>query len=102
MTSSAVVLRRRPRAELQASVLTDDRLIRRRLTLTWGLLFFNALTFYGGVSVLHIPSTVGKGIAQAALPAALVVALSLNPKLVIRPNVFMCLVTLLGLEAILT
>jgi O-Antigen ligase len=88
--------------KLQASVLTDERLIRRRVTLTWGLLFFNALTFYGGVSVLHIPSTIGKGIAQAALPAALVVALSLNPKLVIRPNVFMCLVTLLGLEAILT
>lgn len=87
---------------LQASVLTDERLIHRRFTITWGLLFFNALTFYPGISLFHIPSTIGKGIAQAALPVALIVALSLNRRLVIRPNVFMCLLTLLVVEALLT
>jgi hypothetical protein len=62
-------------------------------------LVLNALTYYG--SALHIPSAVGKGTAQVALPAALIVALSVNRRVVIRPNVFLCLVSLLALEAII-
>ncbi|HZI76515.1 MAG TPA: hypothetical protein VFD73_21340, partial [Gemmatimonadales bacterium] len=37
-----------------------------------------------------------------ALPAALIVALSVNRKGIIRPNVFLCLVTLLAFEALIT
>jgi hypothetical protein len=84
-----------------APPLTDERLFRRRVYLAWGLLFFNALTFYPGYSFLQIPSIVGKGVDQAALPVALLCALSLNRRVRIRPNIFLCLVTLMLLGAFL-
>jgi hypothetical protein len=76
--------------------------VRVRVGTAWGLLFFNTLTYVPHVSVLHIPGTVGKGIAQAALPIALLVALTINPKAMVRPNVFLCLVSLLVVDTILT
>ena len=82
-----------------APPLTSDRLTRRRLYTAWGLLFFNTLTYMGGYSFVHIPAFIGKGVAQAALPAALLVALSLNRKVIVRPNVFLCLVTLIVVGA---
>ena len=65
-------------------------------------MFFNTLTFFPGTSFLPIPGSVGKGLAQAALPAALLVLLTINPKAVVRPNVFLCLVCLLVAGTILT
>jgi hypothetical protein len=65
---------------------TAERRVRRRVALAWGLLFFTAPTFYSGISFLHIPSIVGKGVAQAVLTAALLVALSLNRLLLVRPE----------------
>lgn len=76
--------------------------IRKRVGITWGLLFFNALTFYPGISFLHIPSIIGKGIAQAALPFALICALTLNRKYFFRPNVLLSLMSLLVLGALIT
>lgn len=81
--------------------------MRRRIGLTWALLVLNILTFYSktwdGLPLLvPIPSSAGKLIAQAALPAALFMALTVNRRLVIRPNVFLCLLMLLVLEAIVT
>jgi O-antigen ligase len=102
MTAPATVLRPRRGILPATSPLTQERLLRRRVYLTWGLLFFNALTYYTGYSFIHIPTTVGKVIAQGALPLALICALSLNRKLVVRPNVFLCLVTLIVLGAFLT
>jgi hypothetical protein len=87
-------------ARFLASPQASERPVRRRVGLAWGLLVLNALPYYG--SVLHIPSAVGKGISQAALPAALLVALTVNRRVVVRPNVFLCLVTLLALEAVIT
>ena len=55
-----------------------------------------------GVLVHHIPSSIGKAIAQAALPFALLCALSLNRKVMLRPNVFLCLVSLIALGTFLT
>jgi hypothetical protein len=102
MSSPAILVRPRHGILPAAPPLTNDRLIRRRIYLTWGLLYFNTLTFFPGVSFIHIPSSVGKGIAQAALPVALLCALSLNRKVLVRPNVFLCLVSLIALETILT
>jgi len=65
----------------------------------WGLLVLNAMTFYGSVV---IPSSVGKAITQGALPAALIIALTVNRKVVVRPNIFLGLVSLLVLDAIIT
>jgi hypothetical protein len=102
MASPATVLRPRRGILPVTSPVTSERLFRRRVYLTWGLLFFNALTFYPGYSLVHIPSSIGKGLAQAALPFALISALSLNRRITIRPNVFLCLVTLIVLGSILT
>jgi hypothetical protein len=79
-----------------------DRWVRRRVTLVWGLLVLNVLTFDGGQSVFPLPNSVGKLITQGSLPVAIVLALTVNRRLVIRPNVFLCLVSLLVIEASVT
>jgi hypothetical protein len=101
MSLPATLLRPRRGILPAAPPLTSERLIRRRVYLSWGLLFLNALTFYPGYSFIHIPSIIGKGIAQGALPVALLCALSLNRRVLVRPNVFLCLVTLIVLGAFL-
>jgi O-antigen ligase len=102
MSSPATLIRPRRSLLPAAPPLTNDRIIRRRVYLTWGLLYFNTLTFFPGVSFIGIPSSIGKGIAQAVLPVALLLALSLNRKVLLRPNVFLCLVSLIALETMLT
>ena len=77
-----------------------ERSVRRKVGLAWGLLFLNALGFVG--FLVPIPSVIGKGITQGALQVALLVALSVNRRVVVRPNVFLCLVCLLPAEAVLT
>jgi len=78
-----------------------DRSIRRKVGAAWALLYFNTLTFVPG-SILPIPSFLGTGLAQAALPLALLVALTVNPKVRLRPNVFLCLVSLLLVDTVIT
>jgi hypothetical protein len=102
MSLPATLLRPRHNLLPAAPPLTNDRIIRRRVYLAWGLLYFNTLTFFPGVSFIGIPSSIGKGIAQSVLPVALLLALSLNRKVLLRPNVFLCLVSLIALETILT
>ena len=102
MSSTATVLRPRRGILPAAPRPTSARLVRRRVYLTWFLLYFNTLTFFPGVSFIPMPSSVGKAIAQAALPCALLCALSLNRKVILRPNVLLCLVTLLVLGTFVT
>jgi O-antigen ligase len=102
MSSTATMLRPRRGILRTAPPLTNDRVIRRRVYLAWFLLYFNTLTFFPGVSFIPIPSSVGKAIAQAVLPLAFICALSVNPKVLIRPNAFLCLVSLIVLGAVLT
>ena len=80
--------------------------MRIRVGIAWALLIadvlpFSARTWTGAPLVIPIPSVVGKLIAQGALPLALLVALSVNRRLLVRPNVFMCLLTLLIIESFL-
>jgi hypothetical protein len=98
---SAAALRQRLGVAPLNSAQTRARSIRRRVGAAWGLLFFNTLTYIPG-GLLHVPSHVGKGVAQGSLPLALLVALSVNPKIRLRPNVFLCLVCLLAGDTILT
>jgi hypothetical protein len=84
-----------------------DRWIRRRVGITWALLLLNVLTFYpktwsGAPLAVPIPPLIGKVITQGALPSALIMALSTNRRIMIRPNVFLCLVSLLVLEGLMT
>lgn len=92
----------RMRSRRPAARKPNERLAKRLVWLTWALLVLNALTFYPGVSALHIPNIVGKAITQGALPLALLVAISVNRRLVIRPNVFLSLLSLLLFAAIIT
>jgi hypothetical protein len=104
MTYSRVAFRPRQGVSLLTAAQAGERLersVRVRVGVAWGLLFFNTLTFFPHTSFVPIPGTVGKAIAQAALPAALLVALSINPKVVVRPNVLLCLVSLLVVGAVL-
>ncbi len=98
---SVVALRRPPGVAFQDSAVASARSVRRRVGAVWALLFFNTLTYVPG-SLLHLPSHVGKGLAQGALPLALAVALTVNPKVRVRPNVFLCLICLLVLDTVIT
>lgn len=96
-----VFLPRRGRVLLEP-VEARERWVRRRVGLAWGLLILNILTFYSGMTVEPIPTIVGKAITQGALPAAILVAVSVNRRLVIRPNVYLCMMSLLVVEALMT
>ncbi len=81
--------------------------MRRGVGVTWGLLFLNVLTFAAGTwnglpLIVHIPSVVGKMITQGSLPSALMAAMMVNRRLNMRPNVFLCLLTLLVVEAFMS
>jgi|RhiMetdeSRZDD1v2_1073273.scaffolds.fasta_scaffold02954_9 hypothetical protein len=77
-----------------------ERSIRRRIAVAWALLVLDTLTYVG--SLVPIPLAVGKLITQGALPVALLVLLSVNRRAIFRPNVFLCLVSLLIVGALLT
>lgn len=84
-----------------------ERSADRRVGLCWGMLLLNTLTYYpktwdGAPLIVHIPSAVGKSITQGALLVALALALSVNRRPVIRPNVFLCLLTLLVIDTFMT
>jgi hypothetical protein len=101
--SSSVIGIRRPLGVLPLDPAEGrDRSVRRRVGAAWALMFFNTLTFTAGISALGIPSKVGKGIAQAALPLAILIVLTVNPKIKVRPNVFLCLMCLLIADTVLT
>jgi hypothetical protein len=66
------------------------------------VLTFYPQTWSGQPLLVPIPAALGKLVTQGALPAALLMALSANRRLRIRPNVFLCLVSLLVLEGVAT
>ena len=79
------------------SLRDDSRL--RRVAIIWGLLFFNALTPAQG-SLLPIPHRVSQLLTQGSLFAALVLVLTINPRMRIRPNWFLGLYTLLAVTSL--
>jgi O-Antigen ligase len=79
----------------------DDRSTRRRIGLIWGLLFFNVLSYASQALVIPIPSVLGKLLTQGALWVAFLLALTVNRKLVVRPNVFLVLSTILAAAALM-
>jgi hypothetical protein len=102
MSAPAAVLglRRTPRSAKTAQDI--KRWAQRRVAIVWALLFMNALTFYPGLSFVHIPSALGKLITQGALAVAFCMALSVNRRRLLRPNVFLCLMSLLAIETLIT
>lgn len=69
---------------------------------TWGALFANVLTFATfPASVFPIPQKLGQLITQGALAAALLLALAVNRRGVLRPNLLLVLLTILGIVALM-
>lgn len=103
MSSAVATFQPRRSAPSLASAETRERWVRRRVGTVWGLLILNAITFTAGTPlVVPIPHRVGQVISQGALPLALLLALTVNRRVMVRPNVFLCLVSLLVIEALVT
>lgn len=97
----AIPIRSRPRAVLLNPDELGERSVRRRISAAWGLLFLNTLT-YTSLGVLPIPGTIGQAITQGALPLAILLILTVNPKLRVRANVFLGLMSVLVLDTVIT
>ncbi|MGA8725267.1 MAG: O-antigen ligase family protein [Acidimicrobiales bacterium] len=69
----------------------------RRVWVIWALLFFNVLSYAKQPTVIPIPHKIGQVLTQGALVAAFVLALSINPKIRIRPNLFLALYSALAI-----
>jgi hypothetical protein len=93
-------LRPRRGAELLASTQASERSTRRWVGITWGLLVLNGLTYYG--TLVHIPAAAGQVVQQGALQVALLVALTVNRRVIVRTNVFLCLASLLVIGAVIS
>jgi O-antigen ligase len=102
MPLPASELRRYHRVVLVDPAAARERSIRRRVIAVWCLLYFNTLTYAPGLSVIDFPSKIGKGVAQGSLQVAILLALTVNPKIKVRPNVFLCIVSLLLVDTVLT
>ena len=79
--------------------LRDDSRL-RRVSVIWALLFFNALTPAQG-SLLPIPHRIAQLMTQGALFMALVLAVTINPRMRMRPNWFLGLYTVLAISSLM-
>lgn len=81
-----------------------ERSVRRRVAWVWGLLFFDVLTYSSSpTNLIPLPSFVGKLLTEGALVLALGLILTVNKKLLVRPNAFMILFTVLcALSAVMS
>ena len=85
----------RPRA-----LRTDARKIPRLVLAAWLALFVNVLAPGGNPTVIPIPRPLFQAVAQGSLVLALAFALLANRRLVVRPNLFMTLLTALALSSL--
>ncbi len=68
--------------------------------LAWAALFMNVLTFSGFPTLVPIPGSIGQLVTQGSLVLALGLALLVNPSGIIRPNLFLVLLTMLAVVAL--
>ena len=103
MSVTAVAVRRPPRLAPLPAAVAAERRARRLVATTWFLLVINVMTFFpktwsGEPLILPIPSAVGKLITQGSLPLALLIALAVNRRKLIRPSMYLGLYSLLLIE----
>jgi O-antigen ligase len=83
-------------ARARAAVVPQtDAAVARRIGWIWGLLFLNVLPYSAKSVLVPMPTSMGKVITQGALGVALVLALTLNRRLLVRPNLFLVLMSVL-------
>lgn len=83
-----------------AATLSDASLL-RRMSWIWGLLFLNVLPYSSTSALVPLPSSVGKVITQTALIVALLLAVFLNRRVLLRPNLFLLLMTVLCVTSLM-
>ncbi|HET9061007.1 MAG TPA: hypothetical protein VFN61_13895, partial [Acidimicrobiales bacterium] len=95
MTALAVVM---PRRRAAVELTTEQRQL-RRVKVVWALLFLNVLSFAGTSSdiIIPVPHKLGQVITQGALVTAVLLALSVNPRVKVRPSLFLGLYSTLAL-----
>lgn len=102
--SVPVLLRSRPyggRVSRVGPLTTTAAQVPRLLLLTWAALFINVLTPSNNPTVLPLPHSVNQVVAQGSLLLALVLALLVNPRIVIRPNLFLVLLSVMAVMALI-
>lgn len=82
------------RAAVEARPRTEAS-VRKRLGWIWGLLIMNVMPYSAKSTLIPLPTSAGKVLTQGALAVALVLAVSINRRGLIRPNLFLFLMTLL-------
>jgi len=92
LTSPTLALQR-------ARTSTEDKRL-HRVWVVWALLFFNVLSYATMPTVVPIPHKVGQVLTQGALVAAFVLALTVNPKVRFRPNLFLGLYSVLAIVSL--
>ncbi len=87
---------------LAVNVLDEDeeRLVGRRVTTIWGLLVFNVLAYSTQPTVFPISHRIGSILTQGALALAFVLALTVNRRLVVRPNLLLTLASILACSSL--
>lgn len=83
-----------------SSLRTRASEVPRLLFLAWGALFCNVLTPTGVSTIVPIPGPVTQAIAQGSLILAVVLALLVNPRIVIRPHLFLVLLSVMAVVAL--
>lgn len=73
----------------------SDAAVRQRLGWIWGLLVLNVMPYSARSTLIPLPTSAGKVLTQGALVVALLLALSINRRGLLRPNLFLFLMTLL-------
>ena len=68
--------------------------------LVWAALFLNVLAFSGLPTLIPIPGSIGQLVTQGSLIVALLLALLANPTGVVRPSLFLVLLTMLEVVAL--
>ena len=72
-----------------------------RVQLVWVLLWFNVLSFAPQPLVVPIPHIVGQVMTQGALVLALVLALTVNPRVWARPSLFLSIYSVLAITTLM-
>jgi hypothetical protein len=73
----------------------------RLVLATWAALWLNVLVFLGATAI-PVPTALGQLVTQGALPLALVLALAANRGLVVRPHLFLVLLSMLAVGSLMT
>jgi hypothetical protein len=94
--STSLVLRRE-----RATTARRQRAVPLALVAAWGVLCFNVLAFSTMPgSVLPIPRVVGQLLTQGALALALLLAFAVNRRGVLRPNLFLVLLSMMSIVSL--